>query len=125
MKNKTLVLCAKLFLCWIFMLIFFVLLGGIIFGDFNNLSFADLANWDGRHFLDISISGYSEKSKYAFFPLYPILLGFFPFNNASFFYAGILINLLALLGSIYILLLLLKNFNINPVKAVIYLLIFP
>lgn len=114
-----------MFFFWILLLLFFFLAGNILFGGGNDLSIYDLANWDGRHFLDISISGYSEKSKYAFFPLYPILLDFFSFNNRSFLYAGILINLLALLGSIYILLLLLKKFNMNPLKAVIYLLIFP
>lgn len=33
-----------------------------------------LSNWDGRHYLRLSQNGYQEKSDYAFFPLYPLLI---------------------------------------------------
>lgn len=66
-----------------FFCIWFICIMVISFFGFNNfphsenfkLDFiANLANWDGGHFLSIAEHGYIEKYQYAFFPLYPLLI---------------------------------------------------
>ena len=44
-------------------------------GETNFFSFLYL--FDGGHFLGIAQNGYLERSQYAFFPLYPVLVSFF------------------------------------------------
>lgn len=117
----------KLFLSWMLMLAIFVLLGGMIFGGLQGLNISNLSNWDGRHFLEIAQKGYGSKIQYAFFPLYPLLINLVNrVLNAGYLYSALIINLVALLGAIYIFLKLLINYGSkNPVKILIYFLIFP
>lgn len=120
------VTAAKIFTFWILLLILYFLIGIIIFGDGNNLAIYDLANWDGRHFLDIARSGYINKEQYAFFPLYPITINLLSrIINIDIFYSAILINLAASFGSIFFFLKLTAKYNKEAVRAVLFLSIFP
>lgn len=126
MKNNPLKLSVRLFILWLLLLILFFLAGNFLFGLDNNITIYSLANWDGRHFLEIAQKGYTNKVQYAFFPLYPLLINFFAnFLNINFLYAGILINIVAAFGSIYILLKILRKYGEDATKATVYFLIFP
>lgn len=109
------------------MLTCFFLLGGMLFGGLNDLTFYDLANWDGRHFLQIAQIGYADKIQYAFFPLYPLLINFISnLLKIDFIYSALLINFVSSFGIIYTFLKLLQEYkDKNPVKTLIYFLIFP
>lgn len=53
------------------------------------------ANFDGRHFSSIALEGY-ERTNFAFFPLYPLLIyGLGNILQISFLYSGIIISLSA------------------------------
>lgn len=43
-------------------------------GKFTSDFLGSFANWDGGHYVGIARFGYSEKSQYAFFPMYPQLI---------------------------------------------------
>ena len=43
-------------------------------GRFSKDFFGSFTNWDGGHYVGIAQYGYTEKSQYAFFPLYPLLI---------------------------------------------------
>lgn len=66
-----------IFLIWISAIFIIFGLGFFSFphsGKFTNDFFGSFANWDGGHYVGIAQYGYSEKSQYAFFPLYPLLI---------------------------------------------------
>lgn len=125
--GNPLILSVKIFAVWILLLLLFVMLGGIIFGGSNSLGSYDLANWDGRHFLEIAEQGYGANIQYAFFPLYPLLINILSrLTGLDFFNSAILISLFSSFGVIYVFLkLLIDQKFTNPIKALIYLLIFP
>lgn len=125
--GNTFLLSLKIYAVWILLLLLFVILGGMIFGGSNSLGFSDLANWDGRHFLDIARYSYGENVQYAFFPLYPIFINTISrITGLNFLWSGLLINLISTFGVIYIFLKLLLDLKFkNPVKILIYFLIFP
>ncbi len=64
-------------------------------GLFPNADFVkSLGNWDGGHYLGIA-DGYDEKFQYAFFPLYPMLVGLIGNQIHNFLWAGILISIIS------------------------------
>lgn len=109
------------------MLVIFVLLGGIIFGDLSAVSIAGLGNWDGKHFLAIADSGYTERLQYAFFPLYPLVVNVISkVLNISLLSAGISVNLISSFGIIYFFIKILEKLKeADYVKTIIFFLIFP
>lgn len=127
MRNPTIVLSSKLFLTWILLLTIFVLAGGIIFEGLDNLSLLSLANWDGRHFLEIAEYGYKNKIQYAFFPFYPILINLVSkISGLSYLYSALSISMVSTLGLMYFLLTFIKECGFkNPLKILTYFLIFP
>lgn len=96
-------------------------------GGFKNIDLSDLANWDGRHFLEIAQRGYTDKIQYAFFPLFPFLVNLISrVLNVDYIISGILINFLSSFGIIYTFLRLLKEYREKHVLiAMVYFLIFP
>ncbi len=63
-------------------------------GFFPNSHFvSSLANWDGGHYLGIADGGYDQIYQYAFFPLYPLLIGILGNIIHSNLFAGILISI--------------------------------
>ncbi len=92
------------------------------------------ANFDGEHYLAISIFGYKALEQ-AFFPVYPLLISFFakPFYSNSFFtlvnstIAGLLISNISFFLSLLILykLILLDFSKKTALVTIIMLLIFP
>lgn len=127
MKYPNLVLSLKLFAAWIILLTIIALLGGSLFGGLNNYTFWDLANWDGRHFLEIAQRGYQNKIQYAFFPLYPILINTFAsIFGINYLHSAILISMISTFGIIYFFLLFLKENKYKyPLRIVGIFLIFP
>lgn len=127
MKYLNLILTLKLFAAWIILLTIFALLGGIIFGGLNNFNLLSMANWDGRHFLEIAQQGYQNKIQYAFFPLYPILINIISsISGISLLHSALLISVASAFGIIYFFLLFLKENNYkNSLNIVAVLLIFP
>ena len=63
-------------------------------GLFANDFLKSLANWDGGHYLGIA-DGYDQAFQYAFFPLYPMLIGLVGKITGSFLTAGILISIVS------------------------------
>ena len=85
------------------------------------------ANWDGGHYLGIAEHGYTIKSQYVFFPLYPILINIVAKFTSNYLLAGILINAIS---SFLVVNLLFKLISLDfeksiAQKAVLALLIFP
>ena len=86
-----------------------------------------LANWDGGHFLGIAEKGYSEKFQFAFFPLYPFLIGILNSLLNNFLLSASLISIISFfLGLHFLYRLIYKIFNKKIAeKAVCALLFFP
>lgn len=118
------------FTIWI-LFIFIVSFSSFIFysGFFNIQQFIDsFAKWDGTYFLEIAKNGYSNKNYFAFFPAYPLLLGFFSkVSHQNVITMGILINIGCLMGSLILLKKLISMDYSKKItqEAIIYLLIFP
>ena len=53
------------------------------------------AIWDGAHYVDIAQFGYREKSEYAYFPLYPLLINLFTKITGNYTVSGVLISILS------------------------------
>ncbi len=86
-----------------------------------------LANMDGRHYVWIARDGYSGTN-YAFFPLYPILIGLVHnFTSLTYIYSGILVSVLATLGAVFFLVKLtrLEGNKASVLETIILLLFFP
>lgn len=124
---KDLTLSLKIFLAWLLLLILFLIVGITIFGQSSAINLLSLANWDGRHFLDIAKNGYTQNIQYAFFPLYPSLISFIAkFLNNNYLLAGSLINLISSFGVIYYFIKLLEKYEAKlKLKVLLYFLIFP
>ena len=86
-----------------------------------------LANMDGRHYIWVAKDGYTG-SNFAFFPLYPSLIGLVNgISGLTFIYSGILISVLASLGAIYFIvkLIRLENEKASVLEPIFLLLFFP
>jgi hypothetical protein len=85
-----------------------------------------LSNWDGRHYLRLSQTGYQDTSDYAFFPLYPLFIKFMsPLSSPLI--ASLIISWISLTISLILLHhLIKKNFN-SPLayQTIFTLLVFP
>lgn len=88
----------------IFFLIWLACIVTIFYFGFRNLPHTDLfpnhfhtsfANWDGGHYLGIADGGYDAIYQYAFFPLYPLVVGLIGQILHSYLYAGILVSILS------------------------------
>lgn len=125
--NKDLILTFKLFSFWILMLVVFVYLGGIIFGDLSSIKISGLGNWDGEHFVAIADKGYTERLQYAFFPLYPLTVNFISnILSISLLSAGLMVSLISSFGIIFFFIKILKRLGeTDYIKTIIYFLIFP
>lgn len=106
----------KLFIVWRLGLFAATYIGSLIFplipngglgaiGPNKQFNFwASWAQWDGGHYYTIATSGYIEPNKFAFFPLYPLLvkvLSFFLFGHTLL--AGLIISNVAFILFLYIL----------------------
>lgn len=81
------------------------------------------ANFDGRHFSDIVISGYRDFN-YAFFPLYPLLIRLLDYHLI--FdppYVGIFLSVLTFLGSLWVLYKIIRFDFSNKIALIALLLI--
>lgn len=124
---KDLVLSLKIFFAWILLIILFLAVGITLFGQPSVINLLSLANWDGRHFLDIAKNGYTDNIQYAFFPLYPSLISLLSkFLNGNYHLSGFLINLASSFGIIYYFIKLLNEYDLKvKIKILMYFLIFP
>lgn len=94
---------------------------------FKNTSLGSFANWDGRHYLNIAEFGYGENSQYAFFPLYPLLIGLITRITQNYLLSGVLISVVcSFLGLQILYRLILNDFNRKIAgEVILYLLFFP
>lgn len=69
-------------------------------GKFDNDFFKSFTNWDGGHYLSIAQAGYGEKFQYAFFPLYPIIIGFVNQFIQNYTLSAVLISVVSALVAI-------------------------
>ncbi len=90
------------------------------------------ARWDSFWFLDVAENGYVYKgeqklSNIVFFPLYPGLIWLFALVLKNGILAGWLVSLAALIGAVFYLHRLVREFhpNLNPYVPILLLLIFP
>lgn len=119
-----------IFIIWIIFILVVSFSGFIFYSGFFNIQqfINSFAKWDGSYFLEIAKNGYSNKNYFAFFPLYPFLLGVISkVTNLNIIFVGILINLIYLMGSLIFLkkLILLDYPKKITQEVIIYLLIFP
>lgn len=122
---KDFILSLKLYFLWLLLLLTFYLFGHIIFGNDSGISFYSLANWDGRHFLDIARFGYTNPIQYAFFPLYPLVVKCISMlTGLDYLSSGLITNFLSTFGIIYLFTKLLKESK-SKVKTILFFLIFP
>lgn len=122
---KDFYLSLKLYLSWLLLLLIFYLIGQMIFGDALTINSLSLANWDGRHFLDIAKFGYTNPIQYAFFPLYPLTVRLLAvILGGNFLYAGLLVNFFSAFFIIYLFIKLLESYK-SKIKTLIYFLLFP
>lgn len=117
-----------IFIIWLISLIFISYFGFLYFphAPKSNPDFlTSFSNWDGGHYLGIAEAGYSERNKYAFFPLYPILISLFNKITNNLFLAAILISLLSFFLGLHLLYALItKDFDKKIAEKVILALIF-
>lgn len=127
MNKRSLILTSKILIIWLLLLTIFILTGGILLGDLENPNLLSLANWDGRHFLEIAQYGYKDKIQYAFFPLYPLLINLISNTSTlSYLHSALLLSVTSTFAVIYLLLNFLKQQNYqNPLKTLAYFLMFP
>lgn len=83
------------------------------------------ANFDGRHYIDIAASGY-RNTNFAFFPLYPLLIGVFGnLFKIPLLYAGIFISLASFLAAlVFIWKIIRLDYKENIAKMSIFLICF-
>lgn len=136
LKDPDLQLSFCFFCIWFLLLLVIGLSAQIVFKDyfpvdmpaFRTVTQMFLPHWDGGNFLEISQNGYTEKNLSVFFPFFPItvfLISKILFVNNLL--AGIALNSLSTIFSIYTFLKLLK-LDYDPKtakKIVIFFLIFP
>lgn len=124
---KDLILSLKIFISWILLMILFLVVGNTLFGQSTSVNLLSLANWDGRHFLDISKNGYTQNIQYAFFPLYPSLISFLAkILNNNYLLSGLIINLISVFGIIYYFNKIIEDYDPKiKLKTLLYFLIFP
>lgn len=96
-------------------------------GLFPGSFMQSFANWDGGHYLGIAEHGYTLKSQYVFFPLYPILINIVSKLTSGFLLAGILISAVSSFLAVNLLFKLISLDFQKPVaqRALLALLIFP
>ena len=89
--------------------------------------FWSLANFDGVHYLGIADKGYFAQFTQAFFPLYPLLMGWLNQLVNNFILSGYLISLVSLAIFLYLLYQLITLDNSRQVakRTLIFYLIFP
>lgn len=144
--EKSFLIVVGLFLFWRVSLVLFSILAvkfipiydktAFLGGGYNIYSllpeFYGLANFDGEHYLSISIFGYKSLQQ-AFFPIYPLLVHFFSQflyldYFSSFFYSafvGLIISNLSFLISLILLFeLVSKNYSRNLATLTILVLLF-
>ncbi len=131
MQKSDFLFIAKSFLIWLaglFIILFFA--AKFISINKNFLGIFPFSNFDGEHYISIAARGYGFGER-AFFPLYPLSIGFFGkiFGGSALSYtiSGILISWTAFfIGLIGFLKLLKFDFSDKTAKlAIILLLIFP
>jgi Gpi18-like mannosyltransferase len=85
------------------------------------------ANFDGVHYLSIAKSGYSAQYTQAFFPLYPLLIGFLSKFVINYLLSGLIISHLSLLGAMYFLYKLVRmdKGETTALRTIIHLILFP
>jgi len=94
-------------------------------GKFSANFFENLANWDGGHYLGIAQQGYREKFQYAFFPLYPILIGTVEKITQNYLLSAILVSIAASFLAVQLLYrLILLDFDKKVAEKVILALLF-
>lgn len=119
-----------IFLIWLTSLIFISYFGFLYLPHAPNSNpdfITSFSNWDGNHFLGIAQKGYSLDSRYAFFPLYPILINFLNKITNNFFLAAILISIVSFFLGLHLLYALISKDLDKKIaeKAVLALIFFP
>lgn len=96
-------------------------------GLFSDNFWTAFANWDGGHYLGIAKVGYSEKSQYAFFPLYPLAIRALNILVQNYLLSAVLLSLASTFFGLQILYKITKDIFDKKIafKAVLLLLIFP
>jgi hypothetical protein len=87
-------------------------------------------HWDATRYLNIALVGYHKlPDDLAFFPLFPLLISLLghPFGNGSYFFVGMLLSNLALLGTLFFLYTLAEELGGKQTarRTLLYLCIFP
>jgi hypothetical protein len=87
-------------------------------------------HWDATRYLNIALMGYHKLPEdLAFFPLFPLLISILghPFGNGSYFFIGMLLSNLALLGTLFFLYTLAEELGGEQTarRTLLYLCIFP
>lgn len=84
-------------------------------------------NFDGVHYLTIAKSGYSAQYTQAFFPLYPLLIGFVNKLSINYFYSGLIISNISFIFALYFFykLIRLDYGDSSAKRSLIYLMLFP
>jgi Gpi18-like mannosyltransferase len=87
-------------------------------------------HWDATRYLNIALVGYHKlPDDLAFFPLFPLLISLLghPFGNGSYFFIGMLLSNLALLGALFFLYTLAEDLGGEQTarRTLLYLCIFP
>lgn len=87
----------------------------------------NLANWDGGHYLSIAQFGYYQEYRYAFFPLFPLIVRLLTVITNSFLLSGIIISFISSLLGVYILYKLIRlDFSRKiATQTILTLLLFP
>lgn len=114
-----------LYLSWALFILFVILSSTVLFRvSLDNV----FLRWDAGHFIAISEFGYREEAQYAFFPLFPLIVGFLSnISRLDFIYVALFLNLNFLfLGLFFLNKLILRDFNRETSKRAIFLLlVFP
>lgn len=117
-----------IFIIWLLSVLFIGLLSFNLFphsGFFESVFLRSFSNWDGGHYLNIAEFGYSEKSQYAFFPLYAVLIRLITQITQDYLFSGILISVVCSFLGLHILYrLILIDFDRKIAEKAIYFLLF-